>query len=170
MGPQLVQATVEDAFGAVIRFERHRADDVGSGGQTFRAEYAERRDTGHHLRTVDEGQAFFGAQHDGDQPGSLERHHARQALAAIPRFTLADQRERHVRQRREVAARTNRSLTGNHRCNAAIEQFDDKVERLDVYSRMPGRKRVGAQYAGGPHEPRVERAPIPAAWLRTRLS
>ena len=171
MRAQIVEAPVEDALGAEIGLERHRADHVGGGGEPFGAQHAQRRDAGHHLRAVDQREAFLRAERDRLEPGALERDGARQTLAAIERLALADQRERHVRERREIAAGADRALARHDRRDAALEHRDDQVERLGL-ARPNGRPRASSRAARLRRERAESRSgsPVPAAWLRTKLS
>ncbi len=118
MRPKIVQAPVEDAFAAEIRFQRDRADDICDGRQPFGAQDTKRRDRRHELRAVDEREAFLGAEHDRLQAGTLERNGARQSLVAVIRFSFADERQRHMRERRKIAAGADGALRGYDRRDA----------------------------------------------------
>ena len=141
---------------AEIRLERERPDDVRGSGKAFRAQDAQRGDPGHDLRTVDERESFLCSQFHRTQARTLERHGARQPLAEVERFALSQERERHVRERSQIAARADRALTRHDRRHAAFERCDDEIERLRLHARVPGRKRVRAQSACGADARNVE--------------
>ncbi len=78
-------------------------------------------------------------------------------------LTLADQDEREMRQRRKVAARTDRSARRDARVNAAIEQRDQRVERLEADAGEPLGQHVRAQRHRRPHRPRRQRMADPGS-------
>ncbi len=140
MRPQVVEAAIEDTLGSEVRFERHRADHIGRPREPLRAQNPQRGDAGHDLRTVDQRQTFFWTKGNRSQPSPLERGRAGKPLAAIERFALADQRERHMCERREIAARADRSLTWHDGCYAAFEHCCDEIERLQLHAGVSGRE------------------------------
>ncbi len=99
----------------------------------------------------------FGAELDRSQSGALERDVAWQPLAVKERLALADQHERHVRERGEIAARADRALARHDRRDAAVEHRHDRVERLRLDAGVAGRERVRAQHAGSAHDRNRER-------------
>ena len=58
---------------------------------------------------------------------------------------FADQDQREVRQRREVAAGADRAARRHHRVHAAVQQRDQQVERLEPDAGEPLGQHVGAQ-------------------------
>ena len=83
---------------------------------------------------------------------------------------FADQHQRQVRERREVAARADRSAARHARMHARVEQ---REQRSSVSRRMP-EKPLASTFARSAIIARTARAgsgsPTPAAWLRSRLS
>src|SRR5687767_12308009 len=65
--------------------------------------------------------------------------------AVTPGVAFADEDEREMCERREVAARADRSARWHHWMHAAIEQLDEQLERLLADSGVPLRQHVGAQ-------------------------
>ena len=72
----------------------------------------------------------------GCETGALQRDASVEAIPSKVRFAFADERQRHMRERREVAACSDRAAGWDDRRNAAIEHRDDKVERLGFHARM----------------------------------
>ena len=87
----------------------------------------------------------FGAERDRRQPGARERLRARRSrsrrvarrssaldVVCVASLAFADQHQREVRERREVAARADRAARRHARMHAAVEQRDQRLERLDA--------------------------------------
>lgn len=86
------------------------------------------------MRAVDEREAFLRAQRYRLQTRPFECGGAGHALVAEVRFAFADERKRHMRQWCEIAAGSDGTLARDDRRDAAIEQFDDEIERLEFDS------------------------------------
>ena len=71
------------------------------------------------LRAVDQGEAFLRPQRDRRETGRGQRIAARHSLAVDKRLPLADHDGGHMRQRRQIAGRADRSLLRHQRINAA---------------------------------------------------
>ena len=86
-----------------------------------RVEQRERAERRHVLGAVDEREPLLGFEHDGREPrrarSASAPRHAR--AASNSRLALADQREREVRERREVARGADRALRRDARVHAA---------------------------------------------------
>ena len=87
------------------------------------------------LRAVDEREPFLGVEHAParGRPRRAPRAPASRARA-VPDLALADQHQRQVRERRQIAARADRPAAGHERMHAAVEQREQRVERS---ARMP---------------------------------
>ena len=94
---------------ALQRLERERARDVGDLGEPPRPHEPERAERGHELRAVDEREPLLRLEPIGSSPTRASASRAGQELAVDPRLALADERQREVRERREVAARADRA-------------------------------------------------------------
>ena len=101
---QRVHLRDERVARALQRLERERARAVGGLREPPRAHERERALRGHELRAVDQRQPFLRDQPHRLEPGALERVGAVEQLAVEPCPSLADERQREVRERREVAA------------------------------------------------------------------
>src|SRR5438094_6216531 len=96
---------------ALQRLERHGARDVRGPREPVRPDEAERPHCGHELRPVDERQPLLRLEHGRLEPDLDERVAAGEALPVDPGLALADERQRQVCERREVAARADRTST-----------------------------------------------------------
>ena len=70
---------------------------------------------------------------------------------------LADERERQVRERREIAAGADRAAAGYARMNLAIEQGEQCLERLEADAGEAFREHVGPQRHRRAHRPHRQR-------------
>jgi len=102
----------------------------------------ERAGGGDELRPVDERQPLLRAQPDRREPHPGERLGPGQPLALHPRLSLADQRQRQVR---EVAAGADGAAAGDDRQQPAVEALDEQLDRLDAGARVALCERVRAQ-------------------------
>jgi hypothetical protein len=84
--------------------EAERADDVGGRHQLAGVDEGERADRGHDLGPVDQAEALLGAQLTRRQAGGGERVPGRKDMTVEPGVALADQGEREVSERGQVAA------------------------------------------------------------------
>ena len=94
---------------ALQRLERERAGEVGDAREPPRPHERERGHRGHELRAVDQREALLRREPHRLEPGRGERLGAAQQRALEPRLALADERQRQVGERREVAARADRA-------------------------------------------------------------
>ena len=157
---------------AAQRVDRQRRGDVGRARELFGAGQRQRQHRRRRLRAVDQREPFLGAEADRRQPGAPQRLGARrstepQSTLSSQRsclffrdlrdlcgfclrrrrqhLALADQHERQMRERREVAARADRAARRHARVDAAVQQRDQRLERLDADAGEPFRQHVGAQ-------------------------
>ena len=122
---------VERAHRAAQPVDRERGRDVRRARQAFGAGNGQRRHRGRWLRAVDERQPFLGAQRDRREPrggecltATYEGHRV-----ADPGLTLADEDERQVGKRREIATRANRAAARHARVDAVVEEVQQPLER-----------------------------------------
>ena len=78
---------------------------------------------------------------------------------AVDDLPLADQRQRAVRERREVAARAERAVLGDDRRDAGVEQLEDRLGDLRPGARVPHGQRPRAQQHHRPHHLALDRRP-----------
>ena len=143
-------ALVEGRIGSEIGFQTHGARDVGGFARVGCAHERERADAGHHLRAVDQGQAFFEGQLDRFEASRFERLRRGEPLSVVPRFALTGQHERHVGQRSEIARCSDRALRRDDGGDVPVEHLDQKLDDFDSDARIAARERVRAQEYGSP--------------------
>ena len=117
--PRLVHARLERMHRAHQRVDRQRRADVRRPAQSLGAGQGKREDRGGHLRAINECEAFLGFERDRREAGLLQRLRAGHAIAI---FTFADQHQREMGQRCQVAAGANRAAARYSRMDAAVEQ------------------------------------------------
>ena len=113
---------------------------------------AERADCGHHLRSVDQRQAFFCRKLDRGYPRAAHGLAARENLAAILRLTQADHRQHHVRQGNEVSACTEAAFFGNHGMHARVEHLEQRLHRGKTDAGETTDQRVEAKQHHAAHD------------------
>ena len=90
------------------RIDRQRRGDIGRARQAGDARQRQRGNSRRHLRAVDERQSFFRAERDPAEPVFAQRLGGGPRLPPVPHLAFADEDERDVGQRRQVAAGANR--------------------------------------------------------------
>src|SRR5581483_7349542 len=106
----------------------------------------------HELRPVDEREPLLRLERHGLEAGPHERLAAGQPLACEPRLSLADERQREMRERREVAGGSDRAAARHDGENAALEEREEELDRLDPRAGVALRERVRAQEQGRAHD------------------
>jgi hypothetical protein len=104
------QALIERDGRALERLERERERDDGGVEQAARVADGQRAGGGHEMRAVDEREALLRLEHDGLQARAPQRRAAVEAVAGQLRLALADEHERDVGERREVARGADRAF------------------------------------------------------------
>ena len=98
------EVRIEGGAGAEHRLQAHDADDVGRQDEPPRVREGQAPDAGHQLRAVEQRQPLLGLQHERLEPGSRQDLAAAARAGAVDgRLALADEHERQVGQRGEVA-------------------------------------------------------------------
>ena len=172
-GRTRVQALVERDGRALERLERQRRrrrrPRRAAAARRARASAAGRR---HQVRAVDEREALLGLERDRREAGARRAPRRRAARSpSTSRLALADEHERDVRQRREVARRADRALGRHHGHDAALEHRQQQLDDLLAHARVPAPQRRGEQQRASRARPRPAAArPAPTACERTRLS
>ena len=94
----------------------------------------------------------FAASRIGSSPAARERVRAREERPVEPRLPLADERQRQMRERCEIAAGADRAARGHAREHAAVEAFDQELDRLDSRARVALGERVRAEQHRRAHD------------------
>ena len=87
----------------------------------------------------------FATQSHGLEPDAGQRLRALEQLAVDPRTALADERQREVRERCEVAGGADGAARRHERQHAAVQALEQQLHRLDPRPRVALRERVRAQ-------------------------
>ena len=103
MGPRADDPRVECGVRAACGIERRGAGDVRDAREIESAFERESSDGDRHLHAVDEREPFLGGEGHGREPSRLERLRRAHLPAPVSRSPLADEAERQVRERSEVA-------------------------------------------------------------------
>ena len=109
MRPGGVDARVERGNRAAQRVDGQRGDDVGGAGQPVGGGDGQRQHGRGGLGAVDQRQALLGGRADRREAGGASASAAGRRVVAVPDVAFADQHQRDVRQRREVAAGADRA-------------------------------------------------------------
>ena len=155
---------------AVERLDGHRAGEVRRDLEPPRANEAERADGRHELRAVDERQPLLRVQHDRLEPDGRQRLAAGQQPSFDPGVSFADERQREVGERCEVAARAHGASTRHDRQHATVEASISSSTSSTRAPELPfasvfARSSIAARTTSGGYG-----SPTPHAWLRRRRS
>ena len=167
---QRVDLREEAVRRALQRLDRLRARDVGRLREPPSAHEAERAERGHELRAVDEREALLRLERCGSSPARSSASRAGKPLAVEPRLPLADERQREMRERREVAARADRAARRHDRQHTAVEALEQQLDELGPRAGPPfasafARSSIAARTISSGYG-----SPTPHAWLRRSRS
>ncbi len=150
--PQLVHLRDERVARALQRLERERARAVGGLRQPERANERERACAAMNCVPLISDSPSFATSRTGSSPAARERVGAVEQLAVEPRLPFADERQREVRERREVAGGADRPARRDVRQHAAVQAVEQQLDRLDARAGVALRERVRAQEHRGAHD------------------
>ena len=137
---------------ALQRLERHGARDVAGTAEPERPHEPERRDRRHELRPVDQREPFLRLQSHRLESRRSERLGPRHPDALEHRLALTDERQRQMRERCEIAARTDRPARRHVRDDPGVEDGEEQLDRLDARAGVALCDRVRAQHHRGAHD------------------
>ena len=113
----------------------------------------------------------FGASATGASPARASASAPDTRPIAVPRLAFADEDQRQVRERRQIAAGANRSARRHDGMHAVVEQIDRAARASRGGCRsspLPARSRAAPSSRARPAPD--SGSPTPAAWLRSRLT
>ena len=155
---QVVKARLERTVGAEQRLRRHRGGYIGRPKQQLGVGARQREHAQHAVSAVDQRQAFFGLELDGFEPGRLERLRRRPARAlSIDNVAFTHEREADMRERRQIAAATDRTVSRHHRRNARVQHGDQAFREQGADPGHSHCQRAGAQQHGRPDHLAIDR-------------
>ncbi|OMP13658.1 hypothetical protein COLO4_01203, partial [Corchorus olitorius] len=146
-----VHARVERRIAALGSIHRQRTRHRSGLQQSLGQEQTVERQRGRHLRAIDECQAFLGGQRNRLDAGGGQCGTRRRAHAVHTHVALAQQGERHVRERRQIARCANGTLGRNARHDAGVQQCQQRVDHDTAHARIAARQTGGLHQQ---HQPR----------------
>ena len=106
----------------------------------------------------------------GARPARAQHLGRRTTRAVDDELAFADQRQRQVRERREVARGADRSLRRNERNEAGVVDREQRVDDDLAHARVAARQARRLQAEHQPHDRRGSASPTPTLCERIRLS
>ena len=162
MWPGLVNPRVESSRRAHQRLQRHRPRQIRQLRHAQPSRHGQRAHGGHSLRPVQQRQTLLGRQCQRLHSSPPQRLAAGHPFAFQKRLALPDRHQRQVSQRRQVPARTHRTLFRNHRMHPGVEQRNQQFHQRGPAAAKPLGQHVGAQQQHGPRLRLRERLPHPS--------
>ena len=152
LSAERVNARIERTVAAARGVDGQRANDQRRLEHRLEGEERVQRERGRRLRAVDEREAFLGAERERRDAGRKQRFAGGPTGAVDDELALADQRERHVRERREVAGCTDRPLLGHVRNQSRVVHGDQRIDDGLAHARGAARERGGLQREHQAHD------------------
>ena len=138
---------------AELGLHRHGRRDVRRTHQEGEVGQRQDQHPEHAVGAVDQREALLGRELDRRQTGRGQRLGGRhQRAVGVAHVALADQRQRAVRERREVAGAAERAVLVHHRRDARVEQTGHQLRHLRPYAGPAGRQRGQAQQHQPTHD------------------
>ena len=156
MRAELVGQREERLDTAVVGVKRHGPDEVRPFRKAHGLEDGPDSVRAHELRAVEQRQALLGL--EGDRLPALFGPHfsGRTNAALVQHLAQPDQRQAHVRERREIAGRSERTLLVHDRQHVFVEHVDQPLHGLQLYARMPVRQALRLQEQHQLHDLRTD--------------
>ena len=157
MGAQREDLGREHRVGAEQSLDAHRRDDVGDREQAAHVVAHERQHPEHAVGAVDEREAFLCLEDDRVDARGPECRRSVDGVAALDHFALAEQHERDMRERREIATAAERAVLGDPRRDAGREQVEQPVGQHRPRPTATHRERARTQQHHRPHDLGLDR-------------
>ena len=151
-------ALVERRGAAAQRVERQRRGHVGRIGEDCRLAQPQHQQGQHPLRAVQQRQALFGLQSKRRNARAAQRVAPRKLFSARDGFAFANDHLRQMRQRSQVARRSDRTLRWDHRMNAPVQHCAKCLHDDRPHPTQALRQRVRAQQHHSPRFGFAERS------------
>ena len=152
-----MDARIERRVAAGQTIDSQCADHDRSIEQRFGREQAIERQRETQLRPVDERETFLRLQRDRFEPGGAADFGAFEAASVLSGFAFADQAQRQVCERGEIAGRADGAAARDHREHVVVEQREQRVDQFGAYAGDAGREAVRLEQQHAAHERRCER-------------
>ena len=147
----VVDARIERHAAAERCVHRHRAGEDRACEQVFRREQGLERERGRDLGAVQQREPFLRPELERLDTCGLERRDAILFLALHTYPALADQRERQVRERREVTGGANRALRRHDGMDACVREREKPLNHDRAHAREAAREACRLQHQDHPH-------------------
>ncbi len=168
--PHGVDAGVECGVGAAQRVGRKSAHQVRHAHQPPRFEHRERQERGHRLGAVHQPEPFARRETHRREPGVQQRLGGGNETAGAAHPAAAEERQREMGERCEIAARADRATARHLRQQVMVEERQELVDEQGPHARMPFGQRVRPQDEHAAHGGVREGLADPAACESTRRS
>ena len=140
LAAQRVDARVKRAVAAARSVNRQRTNDQRGFQHRLKNQERMQGQRGRCLRAVDQRQTFFGAQHQWRNTCSLQGPQRRKRRAVDQHEALAHQRQRHVRQRREITGCAHRAFGRNPGHQPGVVNRHQRVNHHLAYAGVAARQ------------------------------
>ena len=144
-----VDPLVERRRRAAERLEAHGRRAHRGPPEHLGVVHQQRQHRGLGLRAVDEREPFLRREAERREPGGRQRGGGRRAPPRLEHLPLAHQDQRHVTQRRQVAAGADAALLRHQRHEAGVEQAEQRLDQGGAHAAGRAEQDVGAQH----HQP-----------------
>ncbi len=157
LGSQGRQLGPEGLVGAEEGFHGHGGGHFRVAEQSGRVLAGQAELAEHAIRTVDQGQALLGGQHEGRDPGLLKGSGGGgPSPVRGDDVALARERQGRVGQGSQVAAAPQRAVLANDRGDPGVEERDERVHDQGTDPRVALGQRGRSQQHHGPHRFRLD--------------
>ena len=134
------------------RLDRHRRGDARGPEQPLRIHRQQRAEPGHQLRTVEEREALLRAQAQRLEAGLPQRDQRRRDVPVELDLAAPDERQREVRERRQVARGAHRALRRHDRMDAQPQEVEEALGHDRPSAGVPQGERVRPQQEHRPDD------------------
>ena len=146
-----VDAVIKRRVCALGGIDRHRTNCNSGIEHTLQALQGVKGERRRTLRSVEQRQALFRAEHEWREARVRKRLRSRHARAVDEGLAHPDQHTRHVGERRQIARGADRAFLGDHRQHIGIEQREQRIDHFTAHRRDAVRQARGLQQQHQPN-------------------
>ena len=151
MWPGRMQTRVKGCRGSAQCFHAQGRGGLRGVKEILQLFQSQTADGQHRLGSVQERNALFAQEHEWLQSCTFETNCGGKYAALILRVSLADQYERHVSKRSEIAARSDTAARRNDRSDLMVQQIADTFCNDRAYAGETLRQNIGADQHHAAH-------------------
>ena len=152
LAAQLVDARVEGSVAAARGVHRQGTNHQCRLQHRLKAEQGVQRQRSGGLGAIDQRQSFLGAERQRFYAGLFQGRRSGHALAVNQHVAFADQRQRHVRQRCQVAGGTDRALRGHIGHEPGVVHSEQGVDHHFAHAGVTTRQAGGLEREHQAHD------------------